>query len=143
MPITVGERRRRNGWHGREQTNVNALVVDDSRAMRMILSRIMRELGFETYEAENGQEALELLQQVGSIDLALVDWNMPVMNGLEFILAVRSNPRYADTRILMVTSETDLGNVTEALAAGADEYAMKPFDRSMIMDKLELVGLGA
>ena len=122
---------------------MNALVVDDSRAMRMILSRIMRELGFETYEAENGQEALELLQQVGSIDLALVDWNMPVMNGLEFILAVRSNPRYADTRILMVTSETDLGNVTEALAAGADEYAMKPFDRSMIIDKLELVGLRA
>lgn len=122
---------------------VNALVVDDSRAMRMILTRIMTELGFETHEAENGQEALECLRRVGSVDLALVDWNMPVMNGLEFIRAVRANPRYADIRILMVTSETDFGNVTEALAAGADEYAMKPFDRSMIIDKLQLVGLGA
>lgn len=122
---------------------MNALVVDDSRAMRMILSRIMRELGFETYEAEHGEEALECLKQVGAVDVALVDWNMPVMNGLEFVVAVRSNPQYADTRIVMVTSETDLGNMTEALAAGADEYAMKPFDRTMIMDKLELVGLGA
>lgn len=111
--------------------------------MRMILTRIMTELGFEIYEAENGQEALECLQQVGSVDLALVDWNMPVMNGLEFIRAVRANPRYADIRILMVTSETDFGNVSEALAAGADEYAMKPFDRSVIIDKLQLVGLGA
>lgn len=122
---------------------MNALVVDDSRAMRMILTRIMTELGFETYEAENGQEALECLKKVGVVDVALVDWNMPVMNGLDFIKAIRADNRFNDTRILMVTSESDFGNVTEALAAGADEYAMKPFDRSMIIDKLQLVGLGA
>lgn len=122
---------------------MDALIVDDSRAMRMILTRIMTEIGFETYEAENGQEALECLKKVGVVDVALVDWNMPVMNGLDFIKAIRADNRFNDTRILMVTSESDFGNVTEALAAGADEYAMKPFDRSMIIDKLQLVGLAA
>lgn len=122
---------------------MDALIVDDSRAMRMILMRIMTELGFETYEAENGQEALECLKKIGVVDVTLVDWNMPVMNGLDFIKAIRADNRFNDTRILMVTSESDFENVTEALAAGADEYAMKPFDRSMIIDKLQLVGFGA
>jgi two-component system chemotaxis response regulator CheY len=116
---------------------MNALVVDDSRAMRMILGQALRKLGFEVADAGNGREALERLRQAGAPALALVDWNMPEMNGLDF---VRAEPAYAGMRLVMVTTETELAQVQEALAAGADEYVMKPFTPEVLRQKLELVG---
>ncbi len=120
---------------------MHALAIDDSRAMRMILAQILRALGFEVTEAANGQEALERLKYAGHVDLALVDWNMPVMSGIEFVKAVRADPRYADIRLMMVTTENEVSKIEEALEAGADEYVMKPFSRCVIREKLELLGV--
>jgi len=119
-----------------------ALVVDDSSAMRTILSRILKGLGFEVHTAGNGREALERLGEVGGIRLALVDWNMPEMDGVEFVRAVRGDDRLAGLKVLMVSSESDVARMQIALEAGADEYAMKPFNAAIIRDKLELLGLG-
>ncbi len=120
---------------------VRALIIDDSRAMRAILAGMLRQLGFETIEAANGQEALDRLRQHGKPDVALVDWNMPVMSGYEFVRAVRANPDLDDLRLMMVTTETELHQVSTALEAGANEYVMKPFTREAIRDKLDLLGV--
>ncbi|MFO1487637.1 MAG: response regulator [Verrucomicrobiota bacterium] len=120
---------------------MRALVVDDSRSMRMILARTLRELGFEVFEAAQGQDALRWLNQGGEVDLMLVDWNMPVMNGYELVVAVRANVLLGNIRILMVTTETSIGHVEKALAAGANEYLMKPFTRELLLEKLALLGL--
>jgi two-component system chemotaxis response regulator CheY len=119
---------------------MDALVIDDSKAMRKILSRILLDLGFEVVEAANGSDGLEQLEEGLTPHLALVDWNMPVMNGYEFIREVRSRTQYADVRLMMVTTETGEKEMTKALEAGADEYVMKPFTRDIIMDKLQLLG---
>lgn len=118
-----------------------ALVVDDSRAMRSILGGIVAGLGFEVIQAGDGREALERLKGDPGVELALVDWNMPEMNGYDFLLAARARPELGDLRIVMVTTETEADRVVEALEAGADEYIMKPFDRQMLVDKLALVGI--
>ena len=99
---------------------MRALVIDDSRAIRSILRRLLSELGYEGHEASNGREALERLAEVEPVDLALVDWNMPEMNGYEFVVAVRSDPARAAMRLMMVTTETELEQMVKALAAGAD-----------------------
>lgn len=117
------------------------MVVDDSRAMRRILSGILGGLGFEVTEAGDGREALALLAGLPAVDLALVDWNMPEMDGLSFVRAVRERPEWSGLRLLMVTTETEMDRVAEALGAGADEYAMKPFTADVIHDKLVLLGL--
>jgi two-component system chemotaxis response regulator CheY len=117
------------------------MVVDDSRAIRAVLKRIMGELGFAVSEAGDGQEALERLRRDGMTDLVLVDWNMPTMNGLEFIRAVRAEPGNESLRLMMVTTETEMAQVALALEAGADEYVMKPFDKEIIREKLELLGI--
>ncbi len=119
-----------------------ALVVDDSKAMRMILSRMLRALGFEVLVAENGREGLEVLERAGEVAVALVDWNMPEMDGVEFVRRVNAERGASRPRLMMVTSEADIAKVTTALEAGADEYAMKPFDVEIIKEKLELLGLG-
>ncbi|MCC7010696.1 MAG: response regulator [Acidobacteria bacterium] len=118
---------------------MTALVVDDSRAMRLILGRMLTELGFGVTEAVHGKDALARLQP--STDLVLVDWNMPEMNGLEFIQALRRDHRYAATKVMMVTTETEMTQVSTALEAGAQEYVMKPFTREVIADKLRVMGL--
>ena len=118
-----------------------ALVIDDSRAMRRILGGMLKELGFDVHEAGHGREALDCLQERGTADIALVDWNMPVMDGLEFIKAVRANAALAPMKMLMVTSETEIERVAAALQAGADEYVMKPFDREALRDKLSILGV--
>jgi two-component system chemotaxis response regulator CheY len=118
---------------------MHALVIDDSRAMRKVLSKILGDLGFSVVEAGNGQEALERMQSE-AVDLALIDWNMPVMNGYEFLQAVRAQPSRAEVRLMMVTTETGIEEMTKALAAGADEYVMKPFTRSDLVSKLGLMG---
>ena len=121
---------------------MRALVIDDSRAIRLILSRTLQELGFETLEAGNGREALEVLEREGPVHLALVDWNMPVMDGLEFVQAARARPAWSSMRVMMVTTETEIERVVKALEAGADEYVMKPFTRDVIAEKLAILGLG-
>jgi len=120
-----------------------ALIVDDSRTMRMILKKYLLALGFEVQEAGNGLEGLAALGEAGPVDVCLVDWNMPGMNGLEFVRSVRSQPEYAGIRIMMVTSETDMQRMLQALEAGADEYVMKPFTKEVIEDKLSLLGFAA
>lgn len=120
---------------------MRALIIDDSKAMRSILGRMLRGLDFEVVEAANGREALEQLQAVGKFDLALVDWNMPEMNGYEFVRAVRAKQMYDGVLLMMVTTETEMDNVVRALAAGANEYVMKPFTHEVILDKLRLFGM--
>lgn len=118
-----------------------ALVIDDSRAMRIMLSDSMRMLGFNVEEAEDGSVAILRLDDGIPRDVALVDWNMPVMNGLDFIRTVRADPRFRSMRLLVITSETESEQVITALEAGADEYLMKPFTRETLAGKLELLGL--
>jgi two-component system chemotaxis response regulator CheY len=119
----------------------NAIVVDDSRAMRSILSRILRECGFEVCEAANGQEALEVLGVGGAPALALLDWNMPLMDGFELLTHIRAHRDYDEMRVVMVTTECEPHQMTRALLAGADEYVMKPFTAEMLRDKLALIGV--
>ena len=116
-----------------------ALVIDDSRAARSIISNILRELGMSVLQAANGLEALETLQKTPGVELLLVDWNMPAMNGLEFIKAVRADPAYQGVRVLMVTSEAETSQVKLALESGADEYLMKPFTKDVLVAKLNLL----
>lgn len=118
-----------------------ALVIDDSRAMRRIIKDLLIDNGFDVFEAEHGQAALEQLEAHPGIEVALVDWNMPVMNGYDFIKAVRAQPRYARLTMVMVTTETEMSQVVRALAAGANEYVMKPFSSDALLQKLELLGL--
>ena len=118
------------------------LIVDDSRAIRRILGTTIRELGFEVAEAANGQEALERLEDMDQpVRFMLVDWNMPKMNGLDFVLKVRENKRFEESSILMVTTETAVDQMVKALDAGANEYVMKPFTKEIIEDKLRLLGI--
>lgn len=120
---------------------MRALVIDDSRAMRMIISKILREDGFEVFEAQHGRDGLAKLTETGPLDLTLVDWNMPEMNGFEFLLAVRADQRFDSMRVMMVTTETEIEQMAQALEAGANEYVMKPFTRASIHEKLELMGM--
>jgi two-component system, chemotaxis family, chemotaxis protein CheY len=121
---------------------MRALVVDDSRAIRVVLKKMLTEGGFEHLdEAAHGLEAMEVLANGPAPDVILVDWNMPEMNGLEMIRAVRSNPELRRIPIVMVTTETEYDQVVKALAAGASEYVMKPFTKDIIMDKLDMLGV--
>jgi two-component system chemotaxis response regulator CheY len=120
---------------------MKALIVDDSRAMRLIIGKILTEIGFEIIEAKDGAEAMKYFDGTGQVDLALVDWNLPNMNGLELITYIRSNPLNNDICVIMCTSETEKSRVTDALSAGANEYVMKPFTRDVMLAKLELLGM--
>lgn len=118
---------------------MQALVIDDSRAVRLFIGHILRELGYDVVEAGDGQAGLERLGQNPDVRLVLVDWNMPVMDGLEFIRAVRRVPAWNAVRIMMVTTETECERVQAAIAAGANEYLMKPFAREVLIAKLSLL----
>ena len=120
---------------------VRALVIDDSKAIRGLLKRELVHLGFEVFEAGNGQEGMERLAELGPVDVALVDWTMPVMDGLSFLKEVRANPEYERVLVVMVTSESDPAQIFQALMAGADEYATKPITAAALAEKLGLVGL--
>ncbi len=123
-------------------TRRRALVVDDSRAMRSLLERILLELDYAVSEASNGREALQRLSEIGEIDLALVDWNMPEMNGIDFVQALRSQEAYDDVRLMMVTTESDYSQVDWALQEGANGYATKPFTQETILGELARLGIG-
>ena len=120
---------------------MHALVIDDSRAIRLILSRMLRDLGFDVDEATNGREGLARLVDGETPDLVLVDWNMPEMTGIDFVIAARKPPYSSKARLMMVTTETEVPQMVRALEAGADEYVMKPFTREAIVEKLQLLGL--
>jgi two-component system, chemotaxis family, chemotaxis protein CheY len=119
-----------------------AIVIDDSRAMRMLISRALVQSGLNVVEAAGGREGLEALERDRTgVDVVLVDWNMPEMNGLEFIERVRAQADLGGVKLMMVTTETEIEQMARALEAGADEYIMKPFTAEAIQEKLRLLGV--
>jgi len=116
------------------------LIVDDSRVIRKVARQIFEALGFSCEEAENGQIALDCCKAKLPY-FVLLDWNMPVMNGLDFIRAMRALPDGDKPSVVFCTTENDLKHIQEALEAGANEYIMKPFDADIIRGKLEQLGL--
>jgi two-component system chemotaxis response regulator CheY len=108
----------------------------------MILGRTLNRFGYEVCSAANGREALDMIvSQCLDLSVILVDWNMPEMNGLEFVQAIRADPRYSQVPLMMVTTETEIEQVYRALEAGANEYVMKPFTDDVIAGKLRLLGV--
>ena len=119
---------------------MRALIVDDSRFVRGFLRGLLQERGIECVEAAGGQAALDLLNAGVPFDLALVDWNMPVMDGLEMLKKLRAEG-FAGLKVMMVTTEAENDYILRALDAGADEYLMKPFDDEALTEKLAMLGL--
>jgi two-component system, chemotaxis family, chemotaxis protein CheY len=116
------------------------LVVEDSKVMRRIARKMLEELGFAVEEAEDGKVALEKTQ-AKMPDMVLLDWNMPVMNGLEYLLALRALPNGSTPTVVLCTTETDLSQIVKAMESGANEYIMKPYDRDILESKLVQVGM--
>ncbi len=119
---------------------MRALIVDDSRFVRGYLCGLLEEKGIECAEAADGQAGMEQLKSGAPFDFALVDWNMPVMNGLEMLEHMRAEG-YGDVKVMMVTTEAENDFILRALDAGADEYLMKPFDDEALTEKLAMLGL--
>lgn len=120
---------------------MRALIIDDSRANRMVLQRFLKELGFETTEAENALDAIWKLNKGEDITLITVDYNMPKMTGTQFVRLVREKPELQAVPIIMITSDNTAQRVTEALQAGSNEFLVKPFTKEMIEEKLVALGL--
>lgn len=121
-----------------------ALVVDDSKTIRIIVRRILIELGYEVLEAANGVQALEIIEiEKTAVKIVLADWNMPEMNGLELVKRLRQDPELSSLKVMMVTTETEMSQMSSALDAGANEYIMKPFTKDILKEKLELMGISA
>lgn len=118
----------------------SCLIVDDSRMVRRVAGRIIRELDFEPAEAENGQEAIDQCR-MQMPDAILLDWNMPVMDGLSFVKHLRKTPGGDKPVVVFCTAERDVHKIVMALDAGADEYVMKPFDSDIIRSKFFEAGL--
>ncbi len=116
------------------------LVVDDSRVVRKVARRIAEELGFECSEAEDGQVALDSCKS-SMPDAILLDWNMPVMSGIDFLRNLRSTDGGTSPKVVFCTTENDMSKIQEALTAGADEYIMKPFDSDIIQTKFIQIGV--
>ena len=121
----------RSGW---------VVIAEDSAPTRRIVASILRDCGFSVEEAANGAEALACLRALDHPSLAILDWNMPVLDGLETARALRRDERYADLPILMMTAERPKDRIEFALAAGVDEYLTKPFTREMVVEKLVRLG---
>lgn len=116
------------------------LIVDDSKIVRKVMRKIIEPLGFAILEAEDGQQALDACDQ-DEIELVMLDWNMPVMNGMEFLLALRARNDLTQPMVVFCTTENEFTKIQEALMNGANEYVMKPFDEEIIRGKLEQLGL--
>ncbi|TBW37379.1 response regulator [Siculibacillus lacustris] len=118
----------------------NCLVVDDSSVIRKVARRILEDLAFETSEAEDGMKALDMCRKEMPSAI-LLDWNMPVMDGLEFLAQLRREPGGEKPKVVFCTTENDVAHIAKAMRAGADEYIMKPFDREIVEAKFAEVGL--
>ncbi|GJE55588.1 MULTISPECIES: response regulator [Methylobacterium] len=118
-----------------------ALIVDDSAVIRKVARRILETANLQVSDAEDGETALALCM-AEMPDVILLDWTMPKMDGYEFLKALRASPGGGQPKVLFCTTENDVGAIARALHGGADEYIMKPFDRDILMTKLEQVGLG-
>lgn len=116
------------------------LVVDDSSVIRKVARRILEELNFSIKEAEDGQVALDKCREQMP-DAVLLDWNMPVMDGMEFLRSLRKEQGGSEPIVVFCTTENDMNHITEAISAGANEYIMKPFDREIIESKFAEAGL--
>lgn len=119
---------------------MRALIVDDSRFVRGFVRGLLEEKGIECEEAADGQAGIDCLGSSSRFDLALLDWNMPVMNGYDMLVRLRSLG-YSELKVMMVTTEAENDFITSALEAGADEYLMKPFDEEALTEKLAMMGL--
>lgn len=119
---------------------ISCLVVDDSKVIRKVSRHIVEGFGMEVSEAENGREALDVCAS-GMPDFILLDWNMPVMTGIEFIVELRRMPGGDVPKVVFCTTEYDADHIREAIAAGADEYVMKPFDHETLELKLQMIGV--
>ncbi len=115
------------------------LVVDDSRVIRKLATKMLANLGIETREAENGAEALEACA-TDMPDIVLLDWNMPVLDGIGFLKKLRAQKSIVQPKVLFCTTESGFERISEAMADGADEYIMKPFDEDILASKLQLIG---
>jgi two-component system, chemotaxis family, chemotaxis protein CheY len=118
----------------------SCLIVDDSKVIRMVAKKILHELSFKTEEAEDGAAALEACKR-SMPDAVLLDWNMPVMNGIDFLRAMRALPGGDTPIVVFCTTENDIEHIQEAITAGANEYIMKPFDSEILQAKFSQVGL--
>lgn len=118
----------------------SCLIVDDSRVVRKVAGRIVHDLGFECREAEDGQQAYEACQQEMP-DAIILDWNMPVMSGIEFLEKLRQMPNGDYPKVVFCTTENDMAHIQRAMQAGANEYIMKPFDSEIIEAKFSQIGL--
>jgi len=118
----------------------SCLIVDDSRVIRKVARQIFEALSFSCEEAEDGQKALDACK-AKMPDFVLLDWNMPVMNGLEYLLALRALPQGGDPVVVFCTTENDLNHIQQALSSGANEYIMKPFDADIVRSKLAQLGV--
>jgi two-component system chemotaxis response regulator CheY len=118
----------------------SCLIVDDSKVIRMVARKILQELDFETEEAVDGKDALDECKRKMP-DAVLLDWNMPVMSGIEFLRELRVLPNGKTPIVVFCTTENDVEHIQEAIEAGANEYIMKPFDSEIIQAKFAQVGL--
>ena len=116
------------------------LVVDDSKVIRKVARHILETLNFAVEEAGDGEEALTRVR-AASPDVILLDWNMPVMSGIEFLRTLGTEKMARRPKVVFCTTESGIGHIRAAVDAGADEYVMKPFDRDTLQSKLQLVGL--
>ena len=116
------------------------LIVDDSKIVRKVIHRIVEVLGFAILEAENGQEAVEQVRN-NTIDVVILDWNMPVMDGMECMKIIRADPSIAQPKIIFCTTENEFEKIQQAIINGADEYVMKPFDEAIIKGKMIQLGI--
>ena len=120
---------------------MRVLIIDDSSTMRALLSAIVHNLAIETEQAASGEEALQCFRESGPFDLALVDWSMPGMDGLDLVRMVRKEPEWNSTKLMMVTARTDRDAVIEAMTWGADDFLMKPITPAMVADKFRILGI--
>ena len=118
----------------------SCLIVDDSSVIRKVARRILEGLDFQIVEAEDGEKAMEVCKR-GMPDAVLLDWNMPVMDGIAFLVALRKEQGGDEPKVIFCTTENDVEHITRAISAGANEYIMKPFDRDIIEAKFLEVGL--
>lgn len=121
-------------------TGKTCLIVDDSRVVRKVARRILEELGFVCDEAEDGKVAADTVAKSMPV-MILLDWNMPVLSGIEFLQALRAMPGGDAPKVVMCTTENDMSHIMLAMQTGANEYIMKPFDKDIMQTKLEQIGL--